>query len=185
MNTRFARWMLVVLLGLPAGTTGQETLTGAAAREKERRVNQGETRGKSYTDDDLKRLPRTQASPGNDAEGTASTSSSDEGASSSDASSENEERERWRTRVVQGREDIQRFEAQLKELEGRIQEARSESMRPTRIGEANREASIARDVTALLGQVDETRKLIEDAKQNLEDLIEEARVAGVPYSQLE
>jgi hypothetical protein len=175
---------IVLLLGLVLVQTGavraDETLTEAARRENARRVAQKPQKVKKFTDDDLKKLPGKGA-PADPA--AAGTPAPDPGV---DMSGDEESKpESWRPAVDAARAEVRSREAAVKELEGRIQELRNEFSQRTRLNEPNRERRIADDIAAVATQLENARQGVEDAKQALDDLLEEARRAGVSASQLE
>lgn len=94
-------------------------------------------------------------------------------------------REFWRPRVEGARAEVARRETAVKDLEVRIKELRDSVSHPVRLNEANRDGAIARDTLELQRQLEVAQQSLEEAKQAVEAVLEEARRAGVPASQLE
>jgi hypothetical protein len=179
-KTTAAGVVLGLLFYCAMALAAQETLTEAAGREKARRAGQSAEKTKKFTDEDLAKLAKAHP-PGKAASAPASSQSQessgfDDGGPSTP--------EFWRPAVDGARAEVARREGAVKELEARIQELRADT-RPTRLTEPNRAGVIAQEISKLLGELETAKTSVEEAKQALEDLLEEARRAGVPASQLE
>jgi len=186
MTVRTAGWLLTVVL-LAVGTVrsedSQETLAAAAAREKARRAAQKAKSVKKFTDEDLKKLG---GKPGAKPAAAASTQqASPDGGAPEGAPSDSSRAEFWRPRVDPARAEVVRCEAVVSGLEARLQELRMSQTRPVRLGEPNRDLAIMHDIQSTLEEMETAKHAVDEAKQALEDIIEEARRAGVPASQLE
>jgi hypothetical protein len=183
MTTRVIVFALSALLVPIRSARADETLAEAAAREKERRAEQKAKKGKTFTDEDLKKLGgKPTATPDASAAGNRSVSTSEapEGRSSDESTPEF-----WRPRVDAARAEVARREAVVKDLEVRIKELRDSVSHPVRLNEANRDGAMAREALELQGQLETARQSVDEGKQALDDLLEEARHAGVPADQLE
>ncbi len=184
MTTRVVVLALTVLFLGDGSVRSQETLAEAAAREKARRAEQKAKKGKKYTDEDLKKLGAKSATKAGAAapapQSSPATSASTEGPAVDESS-----REFWRPRVEGARAEVARREAAVKDLEVRIKELRDSVSHPVRLNEANRDGAIARDTLELQRQLEVAQQSLEEAKQAVEAVLEQARRAGVPASQLD
>jgi hypothetical protein len=167
---------------------GEESLTAAAEREKARRAGQQAdpkaTPAKTYTDEDLKTLNKDASKEGTPREG--STAEAARASVSSDEPAEEEDpAPRFRERVAEHRREIAAQQERIKTIEARIAELRAERSRPTRLTEVNRDQSINQDIVEATASLEEAKQALAAAEDELEATVEEARRAGVPYSQLE
>jgi chromosome segregation ATPase len=181
----------VALLAQATGARADEALTQAAEREKARRTEQKASRkakpAKRYTDEDLRALAeaakKSQArQEGSSQEPSAAARASEEGESSDP---QDDAARGFRQSVADKRKEIAGLEAGVNEIDARIAELRAERSKPTRLTEVNRDRSINNDIAAATAELEKAKTAVAEAKQQLEDLLEEARQAGVPYSQLE
>jgi hypothetical protein len=187
MTVRASAWMLTAAL-LAAGAVrsddSKETLSEAAAREKARRSAQKAKGVKKFTDEDLRKLggkpgakPAAAASP--------QQAAPDKSAVPDDPASDPSRAEFWRPRAEPAKQNVARCEAVVSSLETRLKELRMSQGRPVRLGEPNRDLAIAHDIQSTLEEMETAKRAVDGAKQALEDILEEARRAGVPASQLE
>jgi septal ring factor EnvC (AmiA/AmiB activator) len=180
------RRLLALALGiilLQAGVArADEALTEAAEREKARRAGQKPQKVKRFTDDDLKKLAGKGGPAGAAA---AATPAATQAPSSETIDTATPEIEQWQSQVDAARSELRKREAAVRELEARIGELRAEFSRPVRLNEANRERRIAGDIAALAAELEAARQLAEDARQSLDDVLEQARRAGIPASQFD
>jgi hypothetical protein len=187
MTVRATAWMLTAVLlavGAARSDDAKETLSEAAAREKSRRAAQKAKSVKKFTDEDLKKLggkpgakPAVAASP--------QQAAPDNSATADNPAADPGRAEFWRPRVEPAKRDVERCEAVVSSLEARLKELRMSPSRPVRLGEANRDLAIAHDIQSTLEEMETAKRAVDVAKQALEDILEEARRAGVPGSQFE
>jgi hypothetical protein len=188
------RWPLLVVVALLAhatGASGDEALAQAVEREKARRAEHKAERkakpAKRYTDEDLKAQAESAQKGKAGAQGSSQEPTVEVGASDEGGASDSEEHvaRGFQQSVALKRKELAGLEARVNEIEARIGELRGERSRPTRLTEVNRDRSINNDIAAATAELEEARQTVALSKQQLEDLIEEARRAGVPYNQLE
>jgi hypothetical protein len=170
-----ARSLCVVVLLCPVLAAGQ-SLGEAAAREKQRRkTTAGKAAGaKTYTDQDL---PTTRAGTPGDPPGrgarsetpAASAAGGDEGARQAELAQEFE----WKARANEARARIRAAEEAL-----RLAEQRADEVERRAIELVAADSDLER--VAKLKARDEARGELSAARQQLTDLEEDARRAGVP-----
>jgi len=187
MTLRTTVWLVAVVL-LAVGTAraedSQGTLAEAAAREKARRAAQKAKSVKKFTDEDLKKLGGKPSRKPVAAE-AAQQASPDSGVPPEGAPTDPSRAEFWRPRVAPARAEVERCEAVVSGLETRLKELRMSQTRPVRLGEPNRDLAIMHDIQSTLEEMETAKHAVDEAKQALEDILEEARRAGVPASQLD
>jgi hypothetical protein len=159
-------------------------LSEVVAKEKARREAE-RAKGKAipkYTDEDLKhgQKKKTEEAQPSEAQGEGAASSA-EGSDAGSGASDNDE---WRRRVQDQREVVSKLEAQIHELEAKIGELRADNGLG-RATDVNRQRSVQQEVAAALDEIETVKETLATEREKADALIEEARQAGVPYSQLE
>jgi hypothetical protein len=183
---------VAALAALVLGSTAlkaEDDLADAARREKERRASQRSQSGtkpaKTYTDADLKGPDgKAAATPSGTPASGAEQAPADEVDSTTGVTDE-DGLQKLREGVAAKRAEVASFEATIADIEGRIQQLRNERSLPTRLTEVDRDRSINRDIATANDELEEAKKSLATAREELEALTEEARRAGIPYSQLE
>ncbi len=171
--------LAALLLGSAVGAVCDESLADAAAREKARREAErakGQA-SRTFTDDDLKGGPTKPKEAG----GAAVSS---EGASSPSAEQTVSEWGTWKSRVRTNRDAVGGIEAKIAKLNQKIGELRADNGlgRTTAV---NRDREIQQEITAALKEITDLEKDLAQARERLDDTLEQARRAGVPAGELE
>lgn len=179
---------LVGLLAVAGPALADETLAAAAEREKARRAaQQADPKAepaKAYTDEDLEALNKDD-SKGGKASGRSAAKARQAAEPAQEPPAEDDPAPALRERVAAQRQEVAARQGSIKALEDRIAELRYERSRPTRLTETNRDQSINREIVEATAKLEEAKRDLADAEAVLEEIVEEARRAGVPYSQLE
>jgi len=176
-------FVLLVIMGAPRGSA--QSLGEVAKREEEKKKKSGKppATAKVYTDEDLKKARESGTSNVNflpENENTASSSSSsssgaDDRSGGSEGGGGGEKY--WRNIARQRRQAVQQSEQEVKELESRIAALRND-MSPTNVQDPNRLQSQGRDLQQAQEELAVARRQLEEARQAVANLEDEARRAG-------
>ena len=164
----------VISLGLAAPASGQAL--GDVARKEESRRKAAAKQGKVYTNDDLR--PVESAPPAPAAPSTPAPAASEKPKAEEKPADEPKKDEKyWRTRATQLRDNLDRAKIFAEALQTRINALSADFA--SRDDPAQR-GVVASDRQKALAELDRVKKEIADYEQQLRDLEDEARRAGVP-----
>jgi predicted RNase H-like nuclease (RuvC/YqgF family) len=181
-NTKVS--LLLLALALLLGAANAQSL-GEAARQVRKKKAPPSPAQKVYTNENLPTNAPISIMAGsgadttsNEKKGDAASKSETQSAASADSKKDQEE---WRTRIAGQKDKIQALERELDVLqrEHQIQVAVYYADAGTRLRDDRRWADQERQFKS---DVETRQKQLADAKQQLEDLREQARKAGMPAS---
>lgn len=169
---------VALLFVFTAGVVSAQSLAELAAKEKERRKHLSGT-NKVYTNDDLERISAGEAHPAATPAPRGSRSGADDASSESDARKRQEAF--WRADLGRARGKVRAAEARVADLEARIADL-SEDRRPSPpdLLDPSRLQKREAEKRKAIGQLEEAREALADARKALDALLEEARRKGVP-----
>lgn len=182
----WGRLLTVALAALAFGVAGvsAQSLGEVAKKEQQRRKTTTKTAGKTYTNRDLgpggTRPPAPPAPAGQTAGpgGPAATDAEKaKAAEQPEAKDPRETEEYWRGRMESAKAELRRNEMFLEALQSRLNALTTDFV--NRDDPAQR-AVIATDRQKALAEMERTRQLVSQLTQQISDIEEEARQAGVP-----
>jgi predicted RNase H-like nuclease (RuvC/YqgF family) len=185
---------LLILAGLLTGVAAAQSDSLAEAARKHRQQQSGKpVAAKVYTNDNLPATETisTVGAPTSDAAATAptdgqaasadgSTPAAKDGAKPADDSKSRQKTwEDWREKIQKQKAAVEQMQKENEEIERqyKLTTGNYYSSAQQRLYDG---AAMAKEDAAYKQQMEQKKKAIEDAKQKIEDLQEEARRAGVP-----
>jgi hypothetical protein len=181
------RFLTVALAALAVGVSAAsaQSLGEVARKEQQRRKTTAKTSGKTYTNRDLgPGGTRAQAPPA-----PASQTAGPGGATATDADKAKaaeppaapkdprETEEYWRERMEGAKAELQRNEMFLEALQSRVNALTTDFVNRD---DPSQRAVVATDRQKALVEMERTKELVGKLKQQIADIEEEARQAGVP-----
>lgn len=202
----WGRLIVVATAAFAVGVSASAQSLGDVAKKEQQRRKTTKTSGKTYTNKDLgvgseaapppppqsaAGAPGASTSPAGQApapDGTAASSASPGGtnpaaAASTPPAAEQEQKdpkqteEYWRQRIEGARAELQRNELFLEALQSRVNALATDFVNRD---DPYQRATIANDRQKTLAEMERTKTLIQKLKQEIVDIEEEARQAGVP-----
>jgi hypothetical protein len=181
------RFLVVALAALAVGVSAAsaQSLGEVARKEQQRRKTTAKTSGKTYTNRDLgpggtrPQAPPAPASQTAGPGGAAATDADKAKAAATPAAPKDprETEEYWRERMEGAQAELQRNEMFLEALQSRVNALTTDFV--NRDDPAQR-AVVATDRQKALVEMERTKELVAKIKQQIADIEEEARQAGVP-----
>jgi predicted RNase H-like nuclease (RuvC/YqgF family) len=184
---------LLILMGLLTGVAAAQSDSLAEAARKHRQQQAGKpAAAKVYTNDNLPATETisTVGAPANDAAANtqtdgqasadASTPAGKDGAKPADDSKTRQKTwEEWRDKIQKQKASVEQMQKENDEIERQFKLTTGNyySSAQQRLYDG---AAMAKEDAAYKQQMEQKKKAIEDARQKIEDLQEEARRAGVP-----
>ncbi len=185
----WGRLFTVALAALAFGVAGvsAQSLGEVAKKEQQRRKTTTKTAGKTYTNRDLgpggtrPPTPPAPAAPASQTAGPGGLAATEaekaKAAEQPEAKDPRETEEYWRGRMEGAKAELRRNEMFLEALQSRLNALTTDFV--NRDDPAQR-AVIATDRQKALAEMERTTQLVSQLKQQIADIEEEARQAGVP-----
>lgn len=169
-----AAGVVVALLGGAELASAQNPPLGEVARKEQERRKTVQGKGKVITNKDLPPSAQKPASPAPPGAEPAERKPAEE---ARPESKDEKDEAWWRQRIMQARDSLRRSELFLEALQSRINALSADFV--NRDDPAQR-ARIAEDRQKALAELDRVKTEITQQKQQIEEIEEEARKAGVP-----